>query len=147
MAIGELLYEESGKQTGIRVLESPNSLPVAEISGLGSLKFEGIAINTVWTMHVRLADEGISFVKGNGIMYGENSEVASYIIEGITRLSKSGGSSSRGTSKILTTGQGSVNNGPKSNDKKLALLTNKILVYELDQDEGGDYSLKTWEWL
>ncbi|HEY7573351.1 MAG TPA: hypothetical protein VH796_18485 [Nitrososphaeraceae archaeon] len=105
MAIGELLYEESGKQTGIRVLESLNSLPIAEISGLGSLKFEGVAINTVWTMHVRLADEGISFVKENGIMYGENTEVASYIIEGITRPNKSGGSSSRGTSKILTTGQ------------------------------------------
>jgi hypothetical protein len=42
MAIGELLYEEKGKQTGIRVLESVISVPVAEISGLGSLKFEGI---------------------------------------------------------------------------------------------------------
>jgi hypothetical protein len=37
--------------------------------------------------------------------------------EGKTRPSKSGGSSSRGTSKILTTGQGSVNDVSKSNDK------------------------------
>lgn len=115
-------------------------------SGFGSLKFEGIAINTVWTVLVRLADEGISFVKGNGIMYGENSEVASYMLEGITKPNKSGGSSSRGSSKILTTGEGSVNGISKSNDKKLALLTNKILVYEWDPDEGGDYTLKTWEW-
>jgi hypothetical protein len=79
-------------------------------------------------MHVRLADERISFVKGNGIMYGENNEVASYIIEGITRPNKSGGSRSRGTSKILTTDQGSGDDFSKSNDKKLALLADKISI-------------------
>jgi hypothetical protein len=146
MAIGELLYEEKGKQTGIRVLESVMSVPVAEISGLGSLKFEGIGINTVWTMRVRLADDGISFVKGHGIMYGENSEVASYVIEGITKPNNSGGSSSRGSFKMTTTIEALINGTSKTNDKKLVLLTNKILVYELEQDEGGDYSLKTWEW-
>jgi hypothetical protein len=44
----------------------------------------------------RLADNGISYVKDNGIMYGENNEVASYVIEGIIRPNSPGGSSSRG---------------------------------------------------
>ena len=41
MALGELVFEENGKQTGISVVD--NNIPEPEISGLGSLKFEGIA--------------------------------------------------------------------------------------------------------
>ncbi len=117
MPIGELLYEKKGKQTGIRVLESVMAVPVAEISGLGSLKIEGIGINTVWTMRVRLADDGISFVKGNGIMYGENSEVASYVIKGITKPNNSGGSGSRGSFKVTTTREALINGTSKTNEK------------------------------
>lgn len=146
MATGDLLYEESGKQTGIRVLENATFEPIAEISGLGSLKFGGIAINTVWTIRVRLADEVISYVKGNGIMYAENNEVASYIIEGITKPNSSGGSSSRGSSRIMNIRDISASGDPKNKDRKLASLDNKTLVYELEQDEGGNYSLKAWEW-
>ena len=58
--------------------------------GIGSLKFEGIAINTVWTMCIRLGDDGISYVKGNGIKDGENNEVTSYVIQGMTRPNSSG---------------------------------------------------------
>jgi hypothetical protein len=125
MVIGELLYEENGKQTGVRVLDSVTSEPIAEISGLGSLKFEGIAINVVWTMCVRLADDGISYVEGNGIMYGENNEVA-YVIEGLTRPNNSGGSSYRGSSRMVTIRETLATSNSKTNDKKLTLLNNKM---------------------
>ncbi|MFZ0329068.1 MAG: hypothetical protein WBP64_14640 [Nitrososphaeraceae archaeon] len=43
MALGELVFEENGKQAGISVVDNNIPEPIAEISGLGSLKFEGIA--------------------------------------------------------------------------------------------------------
>jgi hypothetical protein len=52
MAIGELLYEENGNQTGIRLRDSVTPEPRVEISGQCSLKIEGNAINTVWTICV-----------------------------------------------------------------------------------------------
>jgi hypothetical protein len=53
-------------------------------------------------MCIRLGDDGISYVKGNGINDGENNEVTSYVIQGMTRPNSSGGSSSRGSSRIVT---------------------------------------------
>jgi hypothetical protein len=134
MALGNLLYEEKGKQLSARTVDLVE--PTAEISGMGSMKYENVNINTHWTISVRLGQNGVSYAQGRGIMNAENNEVGTYSIYGITKPNSSGSSSSRGVSMFKTT----------SNGGKLSLLDDLVSVYELEQDTDGNYSAKYWEW-
>lgn len=105
---------------------------------MGSMKYQDININTHWTISVKLPGQnGISYAQGRGIMNAENNEVATYSINGIAKPNSSSvGSSSRGVSMFRTT----------SNGGKLSVLNDLIAVYELEQDNEGNYTAKIWEW-
>src|ERR687892_191246 len=120
MALGNLLYEEKGKQLSARTVDLVE--PTAEISGMGSMKYENVNINTHWTISVKLGQNGVSYAQGRGIMYAENNEVTTYAINGIGRLNSSGGgsSSSRGVSIFHT--------NALSNGRKLSALNNIVTV-------------------
>jgi hypothetical protein len=94
MALGNLLYEEKRKQLSARTVDLVE--PTAEISGMGSMKYENVNINTHWTISVKLGQNGISYAQGRGIMSADNNEVGTYSIIGITKPNSSGSSSSRG---------------------------------------------------
>jgi hypothetical protein len=49
MALGNLLYEEKGKQLSARTVDLVE--PTAEISGMGSMKYENVNINTHWNYY------------------------------------------------------------------------------------------------
>jgi hypothetical protein len=135
MALGNLLYEEKGKHLSARTVDLVE--PTAEISGMGSMKYENVNINTHWTISVKLGQNGVSYAQGRGIMSAENNEVGTYSINGIAKPNgSSGSSSSRGVSMFTTT----------SNGGKLSLLNDLVAVYELEQDNDGNYTAKVWEW-
>ena len=135
MALGNLLYEEKGKQLSARTVDLVE--PTAEISGMGNMKYQDVNINTHWTISVKLGQNGISYAQGRGIMSAENNEVATYSINGIAKPNNSGdASSSRGVSMFKTT----------SNGGKLSQLNDLVAVYELEQDNDGNYTSKIWEW-
>jgi hypothetical protein len=138
MALGDLLFEEKGKQISSRTVDSIE--PTAEISGIGNMKYKDETISTHWTISVKLGQNGVSYAQGRGIMYAENNEVTTYAINGIGRLNSSGGgsSSSRGVSIFHT--------NALSNGRKLSALNNIVTVYELEQDNDGNYIAKLWEW-
>jgi hypothetical protein len=95
MALGNLLYEENGKQLNARTADLLE--PTAEISGMGSMKYGDVGINTHWTVSVKLGKNGVSYAQGRGIISAENNEVGTYSINGIAKPNSSGsGSSSRG---------------------------------------------------
>lgn len=75
-------------------------------------------------------------------MYAENNEVATYSINGIGKANNSGGdgssSSSRGVSMFHT--------NASSSNEKLSALNDIVTVYELEQDNDGNYIAKLWEW-
>jgi hypothetical protein len=56
MALGNLLYEEKGKQLSARTVDLAE--PTAEISGMGSTKYEDVNINTHWSVSVKLGQNG-----------------------------------------------------------------------------------------
>ena len=91
MALGNLLYEEKGKQLSARTVDLVE--PTAEISGMGNMKYQDVNINTHWTISVRLGQNGTSYAQGRGIMSAENNEVATYSINGIAKPNSSGGGS------------------------------------------------------
>ena len=136
MALGNLLYEEKGKQLSARTVDLVE--PTAEISGMGTMKYQDVNVNTHWTISVKLVQNGVSYAQGRGIISAENNEVATYSINGITKPNTSGGgSSSRGVSTFRTT----LHNGGK-----LSQLNDLVAVYELEQDNDGNYTAKIWEW-
>lgn len=57
MALGELLYEERGKQTSARTIMETKE-PLTEVTGTGNMKYQdvniNININTHWTISVKL---------------------------------------------------------------------------------------------
>jgi hypothetical protein len=74
-------------------------------------------------------------------MYAENNEVATYSINGIGKPKSSGSSSSsRGVSMFHSNLSSSSSNG------KLSSLNDIVTVYELEQDNEGNYTAKAWEW-
>ena len=135
MALGNLIYEEKGKQLSARTVDLVD--PTAEISRIGDMKYQVVNINTHWTISVKLGQNGVSYAQGRGIMSAENNEVATYSINGIAKPNNSGtSSSSRGVSMFRTT----------SNGGKLFPLNDLVAVYELEQDNEGNYTEKIWEW-
>ena len=84
MALGELLYEERGKQTLARtIMESEE--PLTEVTGTGNMKLKDMDVITNWTLQVTFGNNGIGYSQGNGSMYLDNKEVASYAMSGITK--------------------------------------------------------------
>jgi hypothetical protein len=103
MALGDLLFEEKGKQISSRTVDSME--PTAEISGIGNTKYKDENMSTHWTISVKLGQNGVSYAHRRGIMYAENNEVATYSINGIGKANNSSGgssSSSRGVSMFHT---------------------------------------------
>ena len=72
-------------------------------------------------------------------MYAENNEVTTYSINGIGKLNSSdGGSNSSRRVSIFRTNASSLNG-------KLPSLNDIVTVYELEQDNDGNYTAKVWE--
>jgi hypothetical protein len=101
MALGELLYEERGKQTSARTIIEAKE-PLTEVTGTGNMKLKDMDVTTNWTLQVTFGNNGIGYSQGNGSMYLDNKEVASYIISSITKLNSSDIASSCGISRICS---------------------------------------------
>jgi hypothetical protein len=64
---------------------------------MGSTKYEDVNINTLWTISVKLGQNGVSYAEGRGIVSAKDNEVGTCSINGIAKPNSSGGvSSSRG---------------------------------------------------
>jgi hypothetical protein len=99
MALGELLYEERGKQISARTIMEDREL-LTEVTGTGNMKLKDIDVTTNWTLQVTFGNNGIGYGQGNGSMYLDNKEVASYTMSSITKPNSPDIASSRGISRI-----------------------------------------------
>ena len=137
MALGELLYEERGKQTSAETIMDAEE-PLTEVNGIGNMKLKDVDVTTNWTLLVTFGNNGIGYSQGKGSMYLDNKEVASYTTSSITKPNSPDVASSRGMMRIRC----SSNDNPKIS----SLLDGMAAVYELEQDNDGNYSAKFWEW-
>jgi hypothetical protein len=137
MALGELLYEERGKQTSAETIMDAEE-PLTEVNGIGNMKLKDVDVTTNWTLLVTFGNNGIGYSQGKGSMYLDNKEVASYTTSCITKPNSPDVASSRGMMRIRC----SSNDNPKIS----SLLDGMAAVYELEQDNDGNYSAKFWEW-
>jgi hypothetical protein len=137
MALGELLYEERGKQTSAETIMDAEE-PLTEVNGIGNMKLKDVDVTTNWTLLVTFGNNGIGYSQGKGSLYLDNKEVASYTTSCITKPNSPDVASSRGMMRIRC----SSNDNPKIS----SLLDGMAAVYELEQDNDGNYSAKFWEW-
>jgi hypothetical protein len=136
MALGELLYEERGKQTSAETIMDAEE-PLTEVTGIGNMKLKDVDVTTNWTLLVTFGNNGIGYSQGTGNIYLDNKEVASYTTSCITKPNSPDVASSRGIMRIRCS---------YDNPKISSLLDGMAAVYELEQDNDGNYSAKFWEW-
>jgi hypothetical protein len=136
MALGEIIYEHTGKMIGQRVLDVEG--PKIETSFRATGKFKGTDITETTTYW--------SIPRPGGALYGEaqgvvttndvSGEMATLTAYGIGRITGPGGRVSfRGSTYFQTSSEG-----------KLASLNNIVGVFEYEMDESGNSTAKIWEW-
>jgi hypothetical protein len=137
MALGKLLFEEKGKQTEARVIADKEE-PRTEVIGSGTMKLSGSDTTTIWTRVVTFGNNGIGYSQGNGWIYLDNRVIATYTVSSVVKPNGPDVASSRGVSSIRCSSY--------DNPKISSVIDGVAAVYELEQDNDGNYSAKYWEW-
>jgi hypothetical protein len=137
MALGKLLFEESGKQTEARVIADKEE-PQTEVTGSGNMKLNGADFTTLWIRVVTFGDNGIGYSQGNGWIYLDDRIIATYTMSSVVKPNGPDVASSRGVSSIRSSSY--------DNPKISSVIDGVAAVYELVQDNDGNYSAKYWEW-
>jgi hypothetical protein len=140
MALGELIEEESGKITGRRVVDVEG--PKIESSFTMNGKWVGqdvTDIGTYWgVMREGTETQGVVYGEAQGVATTKGGQgMATYTVQGIGRFTSPG--------KIRFHGSVFYRTTPTSGGK-LSSLNNKVGVFEYEEDEQGNCSVKVWEW-
>jgi len=133
--LGELISEERGKTTGLRVLPSEGTNPKVEVSFQGSGKILGIEHTDMGTYHSVTRPDGSLFGEGQGVVMIKDGGMATWKGHGIGRF----------------TGRGSAVNWRgaiyyQTSSQKLGRLNGVAAMFEFDVDEDGNCTSKIWEW-
>ena len=140
MALGELIEEESGKITGRRVVDVEG--PKIESSFTMNGKWVGqdvTDIGTYWgVMREGIETQGVVYGEAQGVATTKDGQgMATYTVQGIGRSTSPG--------KIRFHGSVFYRTTPTSGGKPSS-LNNKVGIFEYEEDEQGNCSVKVWEW-
>jgi hypothetical protein len=129
--IGEVIGEFKGKATGTRVLADGKM----EVSSAGSGSILGKEASIMSTLVNTLMPNGVMMLEGNGMIMTAEGEVVMAKSNGIGWPTGKGlKSSARGATYFMTS------------SPKLASLNKTVGVWELETNEQGEFSSKSWAW-
>ena len=134
MAVGELVLEDSGQITGIRVLSTDASGTTLELSLQLSGTIRGVGQNTLWTYTMLQRPDGSLYGQGNGVLTTVNGDVIHLIGSG------SGKANPGGIVRFCTMLH------PHGATGQNADLNGIGLVGEYDVAADGTANNKNWEW-
>ena len=134
MALGELVLEDSGQITGIRVLSTDASGTTLELNLQLSGTIRGVGQNTLWTYTMLQRPDGSLYGQGNGVLTTVNGDVIHLIGSG------SGKANPGGTVRFCTMLH------PHGATGQNADLNSIGLVGEYDVAADGTANNKNWEW-
>jgi hypothetical protein len=133
--LGELLYEETGNVTGIKVLPPEGGAVVLEVSLQAAGRFQGVEHTSIWTYKSSTRTDGSIFGEGRGVLTTATGDVVHLLGRG---SDQSGGPGSptryRGAFHFQT------------NSEKFARLNGIAAVFEYDVEADGSTKAKIWEW-
>ena len=134
MALGELVLDDSGQITGIRVLSTDASGTNLEISAQLTGTIRGVGHTTLWTYTVLQRPDGSLYGGGNGVLTTVNGDVIHLIGSG------AGKANPGGTVRFCTMLHAHGATGQNA-DLNYIGLTGE---YEVAAD--GTATNKNWEW-
>jgi hypothetical protein len=132
--LGEIIYEQKGKISGYRILDTEGPTIETTITGTGIIN--GIEVTDIVTYWSKPSGEDLKtfHAEGQGVILTKDGEMATWKGYGIGRYN--------GRNR---TDKGSVFFKTSTNGK-LSFLNNKIGVFEYEADENGNTNGKIWEW-
>ena len=133
--LGELLYEETGNVTGIKVLPPEEGAVVLEVSLQASGRIQGIEHTSIWTYTSSTRADGSIFGEGRGVLTTASGDVV-HIVGRASDQSSGPGSPTRY--------RGAFHFHPNSDT--FARLNGIAAVFEYDVDADGSSNAKIWEW-
>ena len=134
MALGELVLEDSGQITGIRVLSTDASGTTLELNLQLSGTIRGVGENTLWTYTMLQRPDGSLYGQGNGVLTTVNGDVIHLIGSG------SGKANPGGTVRFCTMLHPHGATGQNADLNAIGLAGE----YEVSAD--GTATNKCWEW-
>ena len=135
MALGDLILNESGQVTGVRVLSTDSSGTNLEISLQLSGTIRGVVETTLWTYTTLTRPDGSVYGTGQGVMTTQDGDVIHLIGHGSGRTPPPGE-----TTHFRTMLH------PHSTSPKYADLNGIGLAGEYDVIPDGSAVNKCWEW-
>ena len=133
--LGELLYEETGNVSGVRVLPPEEGAVVLEVSLQASGRIQGVEHASLWTYTSTTRTDGSIFGHGRGVLTTADGDV----VHLLGRASdQSGGPGSP------TRYRGAFHFHTQS--EKFSRLNGIAAVFEYDVEADGSSKAKIWEW-
>src|SRR5436190_6469633 len=132
--LGELIGEEQGKITAMRVLDSGGGGPKVEVNMRTNVKILGLAGVNLGTYSSAVQPGGFLFGEGQGIVSSEAGDMVTWKGQGAGKMKPGGGASYRGAI-YFQNGLG-----------KLAALNGTAAVFEHESDANDNVASKYWEW-
>jgi hypothetical protein len=133
--LGEMIGEEQGKITAVRVLPSNGQAPQVEVSFQSSGKLVGVETTNLGTYISTLMPTGIFNGTGQGVSMTQDGDTVTWTGTGVGKPTGKGYAASwRGALYFQTSSQ------------RLAGLNKIATVFEYEIDENGNSSTKIWEW-
>jgi hypothetical protein len=136
--LGNPIYEETTKSTGIRVIDVTHG-PKVEVSFAGNGTINGTIsvtdIGTIWTIPTNSSGNEL-YSEGQGILTTQQGEMATYTQQALGEITFEG-------SVIF---HGSMFFNTLSPTGELAFLDNSVAVYNYESDLAGNAERKAWEW-
>lgn len=130
MALGKLIYEAKGQQTGLRVLPDGKVESSERLQGK-FLGHEGMEVSTVVN---EMRPDGSLFGNVTGMFVTKDGHGMSFKGQGIGWWKPDGSLTFRGAVYFW------------SPSPKLAEANGVAGVYEVEADPSGSVQIKTWEW-
>lgn len=131
--LGNLIGEEQGKITGIRVLKSEGG-PKVEVTMRTNVKILGLEANNLGSYWSAVQPGGFLYGEGQGIVMTKEGDSVTWTGSGAGRFRQGGGVSYRGAI-YFQNGAG-----------RFAALNGTAAVYEHDSDANDNVTTKYWEW-
>ena len=131
---GEKIAEESGKVTSQRVLPNPDGGPKMETSFQASCTLLGAKATNRGTYWSVVRPTGTLYGEGQGIVIGEEGDMATWIGQGVGTMKKDGGVTYRGAVYYQTS------------STKWSRLNSVAAIFEYEVDAQGNSRSQSWEW-
>jgi hypothetical protein len=133
--LGEILYEEKGKTTAVRLLSSEGGESTVEVTLQTEGRIQGMEERSLWSYWSKTRADGTLYGEGKGVMTTKEGDVVNLI--------GNGGAKSRGSDGSVHY-RGAIYFHTAS--PKLSRLNGCTGVHEYDVDAEGNTVARVWEW-